>query len=209
MAEINTASSGKDDHKKLNRPKRRINVRLDMTPMVDIAFLLLIFYMVTTVFAAPQAMQINLPEDGPAIDYPRSNLCVIRVDSAGNYWWTIGDEKGSVRIIRHEDILDSLLSANRRNFLLSTLIKVHPGADFSCYVDLLDEISRAERILQNDREFVSKYVVKNTEELGVLSFTDTTFSYRYTTSAWHRVKDDKALELAINNTLASGERREP
>ena len=33
-----------------------------MTPMVDIAFLLLIFYMVTTVFAMPQAMEINLPK---------------------------------------------------------------------------------------------------------------------------------------------------
>lgn len=178
-----------------------------MTPMVDIAFLLLIFYMVTTVFAAPQAMQINLPEDGPPVDIPHSNLCVIRVDSAGNYWWTIGDEKGSSRIVRHKDLLDSMLSANRQNYFLSTLIKVHPGADFSCYVDLLDDISQAERILQNDREFVSKYIVKNTEDLGVLSFTDTTFSFRYTTSAWNRLKDDKALELAINKASASGERR--
>jgi biopolymer transport protein ExbD len=43
------------------REKRRIAIRIDMTPMVDIAFLLLIFYMVSTVFAAPQAMEINLP----------------------------------------------------------------------------------------------------------------------------------------------------
>ena len=43
------------------RPKRRISIRIDMTPMVDIAFLLLIFYMVSTVFAMPQAMEINLP----------------------------------------------------------------------------------------------------------------------------------------------------
>ncbi len=209
MAEINTASSGKEDHKSLKRPRRRISVRLDMTPMVDIAFLLLIFYMVTTVFAAPQAMQINLPEDGPSVDIPYSNLCVIRVDSAGNYWWTIGDKKGSSRIIGHGDLLDSMVSANRQNYFLSTLIKVHPGADFSRYVDILDDISQAEIILQNDREFVSKYIVKNTEKLGALSFTDTTFSFRYTTSAWHRQKDDKALELAINEASASGERRKP
>ena len=41
--------------------KRRIGVRIDMTPMVDIAFLLLIFYMVTTVFSMPQSMELNLP----------------------------------------------------------------------------------------------------------------------------------------------------
>ena len=45
----------------LRRPRRRIAIRIDMTPMVDIAFLLLIFYMVTTVFSMPQAMEINLP----------------------------------------------------------------------------------------------------------------------------------------------------
>jgi hypothetical protein len=154
-------------------------------------------------------MQINLPEEGPPKDYPRSRLCVIRVDSAGNYWWTIGDRKGSSRIVTKEDLLDSLLSANRRDMLLSTLIKIHPGADFSCYVDILDDISRVEKILQSDGEFVSKYIVKNTEELGVLSFTDTTFSYRYTTSAWHRPKGDIAIEPAGSKASASGERREP
>ena len=46
--------------KGLRRPKRRIAIRIDMTPMVDIAFLLLIFYMVTTVFSMPQAMEIKI-----------------------------------------------------------------------------------------------------------------------------------------------------
>ena len=55
--------SSKGGKKGLRRPKRRVAIRIDMTPMVDIAFLLLIFYMVTTVFAMPQAMEINLPPD--------------------------------------------------------------------------------------------------------------------------------------------------
>src|SRR5262245_35047683 len=41
----------------------RIPIRIDMTPMVDIAFLLLIFFMVTTVFRLPQAMEMVLPEN--------------------------------------------------------------------------------------------------------------------------------------------------
>lgn len=53
--------SQKGGKKGLRRPKRRISIRIDMTPMVDIAFLLLIFYMVSTVFSMPQAMEINLP----------------------------------------------------------------------------------------------------------------------------------------------------
>jgi len=38
----------------LKRKKRRIGIILDMTPMVDIAILLLIFYMATTQFKPPQ-----------------------------------------------------------------------------------------------------------------------------------------------------------
>src|SRR5210317_767795 len=83
----------KGGKKGLRRPKRRIAIRIDMTPMVDIAFLLLIFYMVTTVFAMPQAMEINLPpeeEIEKKVDIRASNLLTIRVDEDGRYWWNIG-----------------------------------------------------------------------------------------------------------------------
>ena len=78
--------------KGLRRPKRRVAIKLDMTPMVDIAFLLLIFYMVTTVFAMPQAMEINLPplEDDPLqVVIKESNLLTIRVDGEGRFWWNL------------------------------------------------------------------------------------------------------------------------
>src|SRR5258705_3223110 len=58
-----TRSSSKKKGKGFHRPKRRVGVRIDMTPMVDVAFLLLIFFMGTTVFRTPQALEINLPPD--------------------------------------------------------------------------------------------------------------------------------------------------
>src|SRR5438552_9274800 len=58
-----TRSHGKKKGIGFHRPKRRVGVRIDMTPMVDVAFLLLIFFMVTTVFRTPQALEINLPPD--------------------------------------------------------------------------------------------------------------------------------------------------
>ena len=42
-------------------PKRRIGVAIDMTPMVDIGFLLLIFYMTTTQFKPPEREHVTLP----------------------------------------------------------------------------------------------------------------------------------------------------
>src|SRR5512139_1391028 len=81
----------------LRKPKRRVGIRIDMTPMVDIAFLLLIFYMVTTIFAAPQAMEINLPPKQEEADTTKrpvkeSNLLQVWVDKNGDFYYAIGNE---------------------------------------------------------------------------------------------------------------------
>ncbi|MBD3216743.1 MAG: hypothetical protein GF310_00610 [candidate division Zixibacteria bacterium] len=191
------------------KKKRRIAIRLDMTPMVDIAFLLLIFYMVTTVFAAPQAMDINLPketDEDQTMDVKKSNLAVIRVDSTDTYWWTIGDEKGSSRPIEEENLLDSLLVNNRQNYFLSTLVKIHPKADFEAYVDILDDFARVENAFQKDREFVEEYIAENRRVLGENKFTDTTYSYRYTTASWNDRRDSRMLEFSVDSMQARGER---
>jgi len=63
----------------LRRPKKRIGVSIDMTPMVDIAFLLLIFYMTTTTFKPPEKKQINLPSSHSQIDLPDVDILNISV----------------------------------------------------------------------------------------------------------------------------------
>ena len=60
MAEINhdqgTAKKGsKKPHQK------KASTHIDMTPMVDLAFLLLTFFMLTTTFSKPKTMEINMP----------------------------------------------------------------------------------------------------------------------------------------------------
>jgi biopolymer transport protein ExbD len=47
---------------------RKRNFRLDMTPMVDLAFLLLTFFMLTTTFAKPNVMQLTMPVKPDAVD---------------------------------------------------------------------------------------------------------------------------------------------
>jgi len=50
-----------------------------MTPMVDIAFLLLIFYMVTTQFKPPEKRQVTLPSSNSQIKLPDRNVFLITV----------------------------------------------------------------------------------------------------------------------------------
>jgi biopolymer transport protein ExbD len=63
----------------LKRMKRRIGIRIDMTPMVDIAFLLLIFYMATTTFKPPEHRPVNVPHSHSEIKLPESNLMTITI----------------------------------------------------------------------------------------------------------------------------------
>src|SRR5512139_3366320 len=78
---------------KKHKKKRRLAIRIDMTPMVDVAFLLLTFFMLTTVFNKPQTMELNLPPDEKAqVEVAESSLLTLRVDKDGVIFWNIGNE---------------------------------------------------------------------------------------------------------------------
>lgn len=61
MAELDTSSSG--HHKKGPGVKKgkKLSTRIDLTPMVDLGFLLITFFMYTTTLAKPKTMEINMP----------------------------------------------------------------------------------------------------------------------------------------------------
>ncbi len=58
---------------------RRIGIAIDMTPMVDVAFLLLIFFMCTTQFKPPEKDKITLPESNSPAKSPESDIITIAV----------------------------------------------------------------------------------------------------------------------------------
>ncbi len=63
------------------KKKRRIGIAIDMTPMVDVAFLLLIFFMCTTQFKPPEKDKITLPESNSEAKAPESGIITIAVTS--------------------------------------------------------------------------------------------------------------------------------
>jgi len=73
------------------RARRRIGIRLDMTPMVDIGFLLLIFFMCTTVFRQPQAIELTIPgSDTLKVRVSQENVLTLKLLNDGTMIWHVG-----------------------------------------------------------------------------------------------------------------------
>jgi biopolymer transport protein ExbD len=131
---------GKKKGKGMSRPKRRVGVRIDMTPMVDVAFLLLIFFMVTTVFRTPQALEINLPPDKEAkVDVAESKVLVIRVLPDRAYWrhakdpWARTDVAGLSKVLKQYSSLSETI----------VLIQIDRDAKFNNMVKIIDDLDLA------------------------------------------------------------------
>ncbi len=123
--------------------KGRVGVRIDMTPMVDVAFLLLTFFMLTTQFAKSQTMEINLPPDEQVtVEVAESNLLVLLVASDGSIYWNIGTN--APQKIDFNSIRPLLLERSQGNPRLITLIKVDRNSTYSMMVDIMDELNLAD-----------------------------------------------------------------
>ncbi len=62
---------------------KRIGIAIDMTPLVDVAFLLLIFFMTTTQFQPPEKDKIDLPSSASEFKKPESNIITVNVTKEG------------------------------------------------------------------------------------------------------------------------------
>ena len=61
MAEVNTGDGGGGHGKHEKKRAKKASTKIDMTPMVDLAFLLLTFFVLTSTFNKPKTMEINFP----------------------------------------------------------------------------------------------------------------------------------------------------
>ncbi len=138
MAEVQTAAprgKKKGGHKK----KARIAVRVDMTPMVDLMFVLLTFYMVATAFTMPQAMEINVPPSDTKVEVAESNLMTILVAQNGTIVWKVGTNPPA--IVAWNDFKNLIVNQNKANPRLITLIKIDPKAKYQDMINILDALN--------------------------------------------------------------------
>lgn len=126
---------------KLHKVKRRLAVRIDMTPMVDVVMLLITFFMLTTVFNRPQTMEINMPPDDAKVEVAESNLLTVRVAAGDRIFWNLGVEPP--RAVPSADFRRLLVERLAANPSLITLVKVDRTSTYAAMVDVMDELNLA------------------------------------------------------------------
>jgi biopolymer transport protein ExbD len=121
--------------------KKRVGVRIDMTPMVDVAFLLLIFFMVTTVFRRPLAMEINMPEPDVRVEVPESNVMSIFIAPDEAMSFKIG--KSELAPITWPELEPTFRANADANPNLIILVKINRKARYEPMVDMMDALEDA------------------------------------------------------------------
>ncbi len=130
--------------------KRRVGIRIDMTPMVDIAFLLLIFYMATTQFKPPEARAVELPKSHSQIQLPDKDVINITVTKYDSIYVDIMDKAvvdidgqqiettvRRVTTVTPQTVASSINRARAKNMRALVVIKADKKASFGIMQDVM------------------------------------------------------------------------
>jgi biopolymer transport protein ExbD len=150
MAELAEKESKKKGKKKR---RKKMSTRVDMTPMVDLGFLLITFFMLTTTFSKPQTMEINLPvkPKGEVVEEQENALKAskafnIIVDGENRLFWYLGLPHEPLEPLTEtnytaDGIRKVLLEKNSTIQDMVVLIKATDAAVYKNVVDILDEMN--------------------------------------------------------------------
>jgi len=159
MAEIDTSQGGGGKKK---GPKK-VSTKVDMTPMVDLAFLLITFFMLTTTFSTPKVMQVLMPDKTENKNEKKDESfgkCTVIVlgdyDEAKKenklYWYQVikGQPPELAEIEYSSEKMREFFSKKKKDVARDpdcskqgfvVVIKLKDQARFNAMVDILDEMA--------------------------------------------------------------------
>jgi biopolymer transport protein ExbD len=147
MSEINSNSGGTRSPGKIR--SRKASTRIDMTPMVDLAFLLLTFFMLATTFNKPIVMELVMPEKDnspgkPPLIKPEDVLNLV-LGSNNQVYWYHGEDASQGKLTSYSiSGIRKLLLENREKKRLWVFIKPSEASKYENVVNVLDEMSIAD-----------------------------------------------------------------
>jgi len=120
--------------------KKRVNnedtSEVDMTPMLDIVFIMLIFFIVTTSFIKESGITINRPAKAPDTDTIKTESVVIEITD-------LEDVTFAGRMIDRESVQANVEITLSQNPEVAIVVKVAESADSGLLVSVVDQIKLA------------------------------------------------------------------
>ena len=145
MAELDTSGGG---HKKGPGVKKgkKLSTRVDLTPMVDLGFLLITFFIFTTTVSQPTAMKINLPKDVKTEEQNKvkaSAVLTIMLAKNDQIYYYEGDDPVKMQSANFKTIRDVILDKKHRTDTADFVIVLKPSKDctYKNTVNILDEMT--------------------------------------------------------------------
>ena len=133
--------------------KQKVSDEIPTASMADIAFLLLVFFLTTTVFNEERGLTIVLPEQSEEQDVSPKNLIFFIVQPDGRVVVRRGESEQE-QTIAYNQVAAILRQEIAANSNLIAAIQTHPDAPYRHMVNTLDEVklSGAERISLQELE---------------------------------------------------------
>ena len=149
MADLDTSSSGGKKGPGVKKGKK-LSTRVDLTPMVDLGFLLITFFIFTTTMSQPTAMRLFLPKDTEKVEEQNKvketgalSLLLGNDNKIFYYEGQLSDDGSNFQETNFEGVRQVIVnkkrSTNAEDFVV--VIKPSPDATYKNIVDALDEMT--------------------------------------------------------------------
>jgi len=155
MAELNNNASGAETPKKVRSQK--LNSKIDLTAMVDLAFLLITFFMLTTTLSEPKSMDLSMPDEGPSMPVDENRTMTILVGNDNKAKCFMGKQADASKeiavgtrelrgelAVRKKQVLAYSTAKGKPEQGLIVLIKPGEQSNYGNLVDILDEMAISE-----------------------------------------------------------------
>lgn len=122
----------------IRKMQRRIKIRIDMTPMVDVIILLLIFFFMTATFKEPDAVEVRLPYAAAGVRIPKDMEVVsVIIDAEGVVY--VNNEP----IQAKGEVTEKVREARIRSPMAIFNVRSDSDAEYGVMVEVMKELQQA------------------------------------------------------------------
>ena len=124
----------------IKKRQGRVMPEIPTASMADIAFLLIVFFLVTTTMNHDKGLSLHLPPVGETKEVKNKNILNVWINARDQVAFFENDQLTTVPSSELKDRIESRLSENQK---LIISVKTERGATYRTFVDVLDELKMA------------------------------------------------------------------